>query len=324
MGVRFACHACGKRLNIKSELAGRRGICPACSVRFRIPAHDTETSTPIHASEAPNAPGATASQKSPVGASSEFASQSESNAQSDSGSQAAAGSPPDSRNNQPAATASPAAATSASSPVSNSSAANREHVASRQSLLDELLGGASATWYVRPSSGGQFGPADGPTLGQWIEEGRVADSAMLWRDGWPEWQVARDVLPPKQDAAPAPAEPLTSPSPARAPAPAPAPAPASPARAPAAASPARTPAATSGRASGNLPGRIPAAATSRKAPAAAAPGSRAESEAPLLTGGKVLDTNKNRVSRKRLTLSVMLGLVFVVLLTALILVLLWS
>ncbi|MEL7264252.1 MAG: hypothetical protein AAFP69_05500 [Planctomycetota bacterium] len=44
MGVRFACHVCGKRLNIKTELAGRRGKCPACGQRFRIPTSDQELS----------------------------------------------------------------------------------------------------------------------------------------------------------------------------------------------------------------------------------------------------------------------------------------
>ncbi len=47
MGIRFACHVCDKQLNIKQELAGRRGVCPACSSRFRIPLEDAERSTPI-------------------------------------------------------------------------------------------------------------------------------------------------------------------------------------------------------------------------------------------------------------------------------------
>ena len=46
MGIRFACHECGKRLNIKNEFAGRRGVCPACSAKMRIPLSDAETSTP--------------------------------------------------------------------------------------------------------------------------------------------------------------------------------------------------------------------------------------------------------------------------------------
>ncbi len=45
MGIRFSCHHCTKRLHIKSELAGRRAICPKCGGRFRIPLHDAEFST---------------------------------------------------------------------------------------------------------------------------------------------------------------------------------------------------------------------------------------------------------------------------------------
>ncbi len=44
MGIRFRCHHCEKKLNIKRELAGRRGICPACQGRFRIPLQDCEFS----------------------------------------------------------------------------------------------------------------------------------------------------------------------------------------------------------------------------------------------------------------------------------------
>jgi DNA-directed RNA polymerase subunit RPC12/RpoP len=51
MGVRFACHACGKKLNIKEELAGKRGRCPACGLRFRIPPHDQEFSLPLEEGE---------------------------------------------------------------------------------------------------------------------------------------------------------------------------------------------------------------------------------------------------------------------------------
>ena len=36
MGIRFYCPN-GHKLNVKSFQAGRRGICPHCDVRFRIP-----------------------------------------------------------------------------------------------------------------------------------------------------------------------------------------------------------------------------------------------------------------------------------------------
>lgn len=268
MGVRFACHACGKRLNIKSELAGRRGICPACSVRFRIPAHDTQTSTPIDASEGPGTDGSSAS---------------------DSQRPRSANGP---------ATANPATAgESPSSGEERSSAAQSRSAQpgaqSRRPNLDEILGGVSTTWYVRPSSGGQFGPADGPTLGQWITEGRVADSAMLWRDGWPEWRSAQVVLQQQgterslagQSAA------RDTPSPPRTP---------------------PTPVAPN-----------PALASLSESTAAPVTAVNAvTADAPLRTGGKVLGTNRKRVSRKRITMSVVLTLVLLMLLAALIFVLL--
>src|SRR5581483_2257198 len=38
---RFACTTCGHILNVKSELAGKRGICPKCQARFDIPMEST-------------------------------------------------------------------------------------------------------------------------------------------------------------------------------------------------------------------------------------------------------------------------------------------
>jgi hypothetical protein len=40
MGIRFSCPN-GHHLHVKSFLAGKRGICPHCDVRFEIPRADT-------------------------------------------------------------------------------------------------------------------------------------------------------------------------------------------------------------------------------------------------------------------------------------------
>jgi hypothetical protein len=47
MGIRFHCHHCQTKLNIKAELAGKRAICPHCDGRFRIPLNSQETSEPL-------------------------------------------------------------------------------------------------------------------------------------------------------------------------------------------------------------------------------------------------------------------------------------
>lgn len=159
MGIRFACHVCGKHLNIKRELAGRRGICPGCHARFRIPLEDAERSAPIESKES--------MQSRPL-ASSAVAG-------------AAPAVPPGSRRQEQAP------------------AVIQQADLASTSLLEDA---PDATWYVRPPSGGQYGPASNDILKEWIEEGRVAATALLWRDGWPQWRDAGEALPELADQLP--------------------------------------------------------------------------------------------------------------------------
>ncbi|TWT97291.1 DUF4339 domain-containing protein [Neorhodopirellula pilleata] len=188
MGVRFACHACGKRLNIKTELAGRRGICPACSVRFRIPAYDSDTSTPVEADD----------QDSSIGSQSAPSTVAESSG-------GVAVRTPQTRTKvarQSSATTESQVMSGQVSGINGHAVGVHSAAPSKPQSLgasgppwQHLLGDATATWYVRPPSGGQYGPADGPTMGQWIQEGRVAELAMVWRDGWTDWRVAKEAIP---------------------------------------------------------------------------------------------------------------------------------
>ena len=52
-----------------------------------------------------------------------------------------------------------------------------------------------AVWYVRPPSGGQFGPAAADVMRTWITEGRVTADSLVWREGWPEWKQAGALFP---------------------------------------------------------------------------------------------------------------------------------
>jgi hypothetical protein len=49
-------------------------------------------------------------------------------------------------------------------------------------------------WYVRPPSGGQFGPATGDLMRTWLTEGRVSADSLVWREGWRDWQEAGTVF----------------------------------------------------------------------------------------------------------------------------------
>jgi hypothetical protein len=50
-------------------------------------------------------------------------------------------------------------------------------------------------WYIRPPTGGQFGPAPGEMMRAWISEGRVSSDSLVWREGWRDWQEAGAVFP---------------------------------------------------------------------------------------------------------------------------------
>jgi len=60
---------------------------------------------------------------------------------------------------------------------------------------DPLADPSEVVWYVRPSSGGQYGPAAREVMRKWIRQGRVGPDALVWREGWRDWQEAGKVFP---------------------------------------------------------------------------------------------------------------------------------
>ncbi len=134
MGIRFLCPN-GHKLNVKTELAGKRGSCPECGVKLVIPAASAELAV------------------------------------------------------------APAAAI----------------------VVDPLPSPpTNAVWHVRTTGGEQLGPATEAQLCAWIAGGQVTADVLVWRDGWAEWKLARDVA----DALPMPlaAMPVAAPPVADAPA----------------------------------------------------------------------------------------------------------
>jgi hypothetical protein len=105
-----------------------------------------------------------------------------------------------------AAVDSPAVSNGATTPASEPSNAGFVNpgflavppVATPQSAArpDPIAEDPTLQWFVLPvGAESQFGPAAGSVLIEWIAQGRVAADTLLWRQDWPEWRVARDVLP---------------------------------------------------------------------------------------------------------------------------------
>lgn len=179
MGIKFACHECGKPLNIKTQLAGKRGKCPACGLRFRIPQSDQPFSIPLD------------DQSLQAGDIDE---------DSNDGS-AATGTASSEATEIDFSIAKGGKSKAGSVEIGTKEAYREQNVpaGTRQSPAVEEdfdpLAASDAQWYVRPPNGGRYGPASGETVRQWIQEGRVTKTTLIWRDGWTQWRDCEEIIP---------------------------------------------------------------------------------------------------------------------------------
>lgn len=208
MGIRFYCPN-GHKLNVKAFQAGRRGICPYCGVSMLIPTESTRPDTaPSPGSDnepgvLPALPAAAQPAKQPQGQPSlQPTAQPVMRPASQpvvpvSAATASAGGVP----SPMAAPMQPAAGWSAApTPLEAAQPAARLELAPVTAVptplaADPFAEAPTAVWYVRPASGGQFGPATGDIMRSWLAEGRVGADSLVWREGWPEWQDAAQVFP---------------------------------------------------------------------------------------------------------------------------------
>jgi hypothetical protein len=214
MGIRFLCATCGHKLNVKSFLAGKRGVCPQCGNGLDIPLESQITksssitkpvsvgasvdsargkeavpvrdpiSTPAAADLPTSLPtvGAPEKAKKPLSrqAVTSVADASTNATTSDCSPLAVPMQPAqDRQSTQPA--------TPVASPV--------EATPVEPAPVDPIDEAPNAIWYIRPASGGQYGPARGEIMRKWMGEGRVSADSLVWREGWDDWSTAADVFP---------------------------------------------------------------------------------------------------------------------------------
>ncbi len=224
MGIKFHCPN-GHKLNVKSFLSGKKAICPKCGAKVIVPSenpganHATSgggsgiaisrsAQQALDANDSPEAYPAVAVDMAGRPAMQPVAAV-KAAAASPSGPGDVGASPV--RNSAPLTTApqpimptvasaptvaiSPSVTTGptiATGPAFAPVAAVPMGAAVVRDAIDEA---PNAVWYVRPPSGGQFGPAAGEIMRAWINEGRVTATSLVWRAGWPEWRSAAATFP---------------------------------------------------------------------------------------------------------------------------------
>jgi hypothetical protein len=230
MGIRFYCPN-GHKLNVKEFQAGRRGICPYCGVSVQIPLESTRPSSKELRGEAGNeamgpsggGPEITlsdvpeAQSQDTDGPEDTPAVPATSEADTPFGAPVQPAESPPGEGDLPAFTAPADQPTAFTAPVETQPPVSHvetttmpeqpiaepvqptpvppEHTPSVPVEEDPLADALDSVWYVRPPSGGQFGPATADVMRSWLAEGRVGPDSLVWREGWEDWQEAVDVFP---------------------------------------------------------------------------------------------------------------------------------
>lgn len=198
MGIHFVCHLCSYALHVKDFQAGKRGKCPNCNGSFRIPFADASYSFPLE--EGPDNPAVMKIREA-------FRKESQSKKRS-----------PSKTANLETKASDSVSITIESTPIvssaPNGSSASASVSQAEITMLtatdpkalenlkietieipDVLASAGDAKWFVRPPSGGQFGPASSALLMNWITESRVTADSFLWREGLAQWQLASLLVP---------------------------------------------------------------------------------------------------------------------------------
>ncbi len=175
MGIRFLCPN-GHKLNVKAFLAGKKAVCPKCGEKVLVPEQSELGTAGKRTSPQARYPQAAIPQPIAVTASAPGG--------------AVTAAPvyerplsvqPNLQPMQPAFAPQPTLSLPSAPPAC--------------AAVDPITEAPTAVWYVRPPSGGQFGPASGDIMRGWLAEGRVTADSLVWRAGWPDWRSAASTFP---------------------------------------------------------------------------------------------------------------------------------
>ena len=190
----------GHRIKVKDELAGRKGICPTCSAKFRIPRKDDRPANAAAGDATAGTPTARVVSLDPLYAGSLPAAFALDEAETI----AAAAIPepavdaPDflliddeqgSDDRETAAWTGPAPA------IDGFAAGGRP---ASHAALDER---PDLAWCVAVRGGAPSAPRDAAAMRAWLDSGAGTADHVVWRQDWPEWRPLVEVFPEAGSAA---------------------------------------------------------------------------------------------------------------------------
>ncbi|MBR2004329.1 MAG: DUF4339 domain-containing protein [Thermoguttaceae bacterium] len=188
MGIRFYCPN-GHKLNVKSELAGKIGICPKCQARMTIPTASVRSSS--HQSEEKSDASEAANVRENEG---EKGSDARLNVQNRTDAASlTSGVAPLNQFLDKGDRAEAALGDVLRRAVDGSAPGGRD--GERLDDANEPLRDPRLVWYVRSRDNQQYGPATGDVMAAWINERRIGPQTLVWREDWPAWQEAGRVFP---------------------------------------------------------------------------------------------------------------------------------
>jgi hypothetical protein len=193
MGIRFKCHHCEAPLNVKSELASKRGVCPKCHGKFRIPVETQSYSLRLDEPKAEASVGVTNLVKGATSA-------------ADSRDSGVILEEASTSHSSSSTFATPVVTTKGRTPKPSSPTPLPEDRARGDGIRSgskpvapaaatkEAVAAEEPYYFVRPPSGGEYGPATKTTIEEWISQRRVTPDSMVCKLGTDEWLKAKDVF----------------------------------------------------------------------------------------------------------------------------------
>jgi len=193
MGIRFLCHHCEKRLNVKQAQAGSEGLCPHCNQTIHVPSKSTIPSTiEKRKHQERNRQRVNSIQtKSPIGL----------HAVDEQVTMEGLPAEKRKRNVKTAATQAKPTESDAMLTFDSNDDSSELFMLTKPNLpdsfgkIDPIAESPDRIWYFRSHELGERGPLKGKAMQKYLDSGDVNVGCVVWRDDWEDWIEAEKVFP---------------------------------------------------------------------------------------------------------------------------------